>query len=228
MKNKKIIAIIPARGGSKGVPKKNIKSLAEKPLIAWTIMAALKSEYLDKVIVSTDSKEIAKISEKYGAEVPFLRPKKLARDSSPVMEAIRHSLDKLKEEKKYTSDIVVILQPTSPLRTTATIDFAIKVFLENFNQYDSLVPLFPIEGKIGKIKNGFYKPSYVLETRRQEIERIYKECGTIFILKTDLIIRGDDFGKKVYPFVIKDYKEALDIDTIDDFKTAECLLKYEK
>lgn len=222
-KNRKILGIIPARGGSKGLPEKNIKKIAGKPLIAWSIEEALKSEHIDKLIVSTEDKKIAKIARQYNGEV-MKRPKKLAKDNSPVMDAVKDTLRKLRKEN-YIPDIIIILQPTSPLRTVITLDSAVETFLKNIDQYDSLIPLFPTEGKIGKIKNGLYLPSYTLGENRQRIKRVYRECGTIFILKADLIYQEKGFGRKIYPFIIKDYKESIDIDTIDDFKIAEYFLE---
>ena len=126
MKNK-IIAIIPARGGSKGISRKNIKSLAGKPLIAYSIEAALKSKYINSVVVSTEDEEIAKISEKCGAEV-IERPEELAKDEKPTIDVIFQVLEILRM-KNHTPDIVVLLQPTSPLRDTEDIDNAIELFL---------------------------------------------------------------------------------------------------
>ena len=128
MKNKKILAIIPARGGSKGIPRKNIKLLAGKPLIAYTIEAALKSKYLDRVIVSTEDREIAETSRHYGAEV-IKRPKILAKDKAKTIDVIFHLLNVLKE-KNYIPEIIVLLQPTSPLRIVKDIDKAIELFLK--------------------------------------------------------------------------------------------------
>ena len=226
-KDKKILAIIPARGGSKGLPRKNLKSFAGKPLIAWTIESALKSKHLDKIIVSTDDQEIENASKDAGAEV-IERPKELATDDSLVMDAIRHSLKVLKKEIKYTPDIVVILQVTSPLRTTNTIDSAIEIFLKKFDNYDSLISLSQIEGKIGNIENGLYYPNYVLGQGRQKVREMYKECGTVYILKTDLIIKGEDFGNNIHPFIINAREESIDIDTIDDFQEAEYFFKKSK
>jgi len=123
-KDKKILALIPARGGSKGLPRKNIKPLLGKPLIAWTIEQSLASKYLDKVVVSTEDKEIAEISKKYGAEVPFIRPKELAKDDTPSIDVVLHAIDFL--EKKELFNIIVLLQPTSPLRTISDIDNSIE------------------------------------------------------------------------------------------------------
>jgi N-acylneuraminate cytidylyltransferase/CMP-N,N'-diacetyllegionaminic acid synthase len=223
IKSKKVLAIIPARGGSKGVLRKNIKLLAGKPLIKYAIESAQKSKYFDKIVVSTDDKEIIEISKESGVLV-IKRPKRLATDSSPIMDSIRHVLDFLKNKDKYVSDFVVILQPTSPLRTTETINLAIEKFFKNHRNYDSLVPLFPLEIKTGKVINNIYQPKYKLGVNRQELQKVYKECGTIFILKTNFVNIKKDFGRKIFPFIIKDHKESIDIDTEDDFKKAEHFL----
>jgi CMP-N,N'-diacetyllegionaminic acid synthase len=216
----KILAIIPARGGSKGIPRKNIKELTGKPLIVYSIEAALKSKYINKIVVSTEDEEIAEISKKYGAEV-IKRPRELAKDSSSIIDVLKHVLEKLREKENYNPDIIVLLQPTSPLRTVKTIDSAILIFRDKFEYYDSLIPLYLIEGKIGIIMRERYIPNYILGSRRQDIEPIYRECGTIFIFKPDLIKNGEMFGEKTLPFVIKKYKESIDIDTTDDLKIAE-------
>ena len=224
IKNKKIIAIIPARGGSKGVPKKNIKLFHGKPLIFWTIKAAKESKYIDDIIVSTDSREIAKISERYKVKV-IKRPKELAKDDSPVIDAINHSLCFLEEKEDKFFPIVILLQPTSPLRKSKTIDLAIRSFFKNVEKYDSLVPIHPIEGKTGKINKGYYIPDYILGISRQKLEKTYQECGTVFVFKTNLIKKGKMFGKRIFPFIVKDFKEAIDIDSIGDFKQAEYFFK---
>jgi len=120
-KGKKILALIPARGGSKGLPGKNIKPLLGKPLIAWTIEQAKASKYVDRVVVSTDDDEIAEVAIRYGAEVPFLRPKELARDDSPTIDAILHALDFF-SDKGERFDLLALLEPTSPLRDSEDID----------------------------------------------------------------------------------------------------------
>lgn len=127
-KNKNILGLIPARGGSKGLPGKNIKPLLGKPLIAWTIKQVLASKYIDRVIVSTDDKEIAEISEKYGAEVPFMRPKEIAMDKARGIDVVLHSLNWLKEnDKRKQYDLIMLLQPTSPLRKSEDINKAIEI-----------------------------------------------------------------------------------------------------
>src|SRR4030043_1355756 len=114
-KGKKILAIIPARGGSKGIPCKNIKPLMKKPLIAWTIEEARANKYIDRLLVSTDDERIARISKRYRAEVPFRRPKKLATDNSKAVDVILHALKWLEDKKSAVYDLIILLQPTSPL-----------------------------------------------------------------------------------------------------------------
>ena len=121
MKSYKILAIIPARGGSKGIRRKNLQKLSGKPLIAHTIIAAKKTKSINKIIVSTDDKEIGKISKNNGAEVPFLRPKQISKDTSSIIEVIKHALKFLQENQSYVPDIIILLQPTSPLRTSQLI-----------------------------------------------------------------------------------------------------------
>jgi len=217
-----ILAIIPARGRSKGIPRKNIKLFSGKPLIVYSIVAAKASKQIDKIVVSTEDEEIAEISKKFGVKV-IKRPIELSEDNSTTMDVVKHVLSVLKETENYIPGVVVLLQPTSPLRTVKTIEMAISKFLENYEDYDSLLPIYPIKSKIGTIKKGFFIPNYVLGSQRQNIEQIYKECGTIFIFKTNLIEEGKMFGKRLFPFIIQNYEESIDIDTIDDFKQAEYL-----
>ena len=161
LKNKKILAIIPARGGSKGLPGKNIKKLAGKPLIAWTIDQAKKSKYIDKLIVSTDSKEIAEISKKYGAEIPFLRSKKLAQDNSSIYDVIFDAINWFKKNN-IDFDLIILLEPTSPLRENNDIDNAVELFINNWDKANSLVSVSEIHLENPfitlKIKGKFIKP----------------------------------------------------------------------
>ena len=129
-KNNKILGLITARGGSKGLPRKNIRTLLGKPLIAWTIDQAIASDYLDKIVVSTDSKIIADISKDFGAEVPFLRPKMLATDTATSVDVINHTLDYL-TDKNQIFDYFALLEPTSPLRETSDINLAIEQLINN-------------------------------------------------------------------------------------------------
>lgn len=135
----KIVAVIPARGGSKRIPRKNIRNFCGKSLIAWTILGALKSKYLDRVIVSTDDKEIARIAKRYGAEVPFLRPAELAIPTIGIEPTLKHVYEWLLKNENYKADALVLLMPTSPLRQTHHIDEAIEIFKKK--------KVYPIRGR---------------------------------------------------------------------------------
>ena len=214
----KIISVIPARGGSKGLPGKNIIPLCGKPLIVYTIEQSLSSKLIDQTVVSTNNKKIKEISIKHSVKV-IDRPAKLATDKASIESCISHII------RFIEADLVVLLQPTSPLRRIKTIDSAIKLFVDNFKRYDSLIPLYEIEGKIGKIHKNRFIPNYKIGSRRQDLEKLYKECGTIFIFKTSVIQKQEFFGKRILPFVITNYDESIDINTHNDLKLAEFFLK---
>src|SRR5208337_4643829 len=124
--SKKVLALIPARGGSKGVPRKNIRPLLGKPLIAWTIEEAKKSRYIDRIVVSTEDEEIAGVSAHYGAEVPFLRPEEMAKDESPTLDCVVHALNWMRDKENYIPDLLLLLEVTAPLKTFEDIDSAIE------------------------------------------------------------------------------------------------------
>lgn len=229
MKKYRIIAIIPARGGSKGLPGKNIKSLAGKPLISWTIEQAKKSKHIDKLIVNTDDKDIARIARKYGADVPFLRPKELAQDKSSVYDVIFHTLGWFKE-RGSEFDIVILLEPTSPLRKEGDIDSAIKLFLRNYNKADSLVSVGEIHLenpsitlKMDKkfIKN-YMKTDF---SRRQDLPRAYFPYGVIYLSKTRALEKYKKFYQnRTLPYLIERWQNY-EIDDIYDFLCVEAILK---
>lgn len=226
-KNKKILAVIPARGVSKGIPRKNIRILAGKPLIAYSIEASLKSKYIDRTIVSTEDREIAEISKKYGAEV-IDRPKELARDDSPVLLAVRHAIEFLEKEEGYKVDVIVLLQPTSPLREVFDIDSAVEKILETGADLVLSVtemkyhPAFSFEMDGDKLIP-FVKDTSKI-TRRQDLEKIYTINGALYVmtkgtLKKDNIYTGDIRA------VIMSPERSIDIDTMSEFKIAEFLVK---
>ncbi len=229
IQSKKIIGIIPARGGSKGLPGKNIKNLAGKPLIAWSIEQAKKSKLIDKLIVNTDSKEIAKIVQKYGAEVPFLRPKELARDKSSIYDAIFHSLDWFKKNGS-NFDIVVLLEPTSPLRRENDIDNAIKLFLKNYKQADSLVSVGEVHlenpSMTLKIDGKYTKPYMKTDfSRRQELPKVYFPYGVIYLSKVKMLEKYRKFyQKRTIPYLIERWQNY-EVDDIYDFTCIEAVLK---
>ncbi|WP_424355974.1 cytidylyltransferase domain-containing protein [Methanobacterium sp. MBAC-LM] len=222
-----ILAIIPARGGSKGVPRKNIKKIAGKPLIAHTIESAVKSKYINKVIVSTEDQEIANISKEYGAEV-IERPEKLALDDSSTIDAVFHSINHLKMEN-YTPDVVVLLQPTSPLRTVQDIDGSIEFFCKK--DCESVISICEFEHPPYwslKIENSYLKPAFgdkYFKMRRQDLPTSYLPNGAIFISNPQNLASYESFYcKKTLPYLMS-LENSVDIDTELDFKIAETILK---
>jgi len=226
---KSIIAIIPARGGSKGIPRKNIKNLGGKPLIAYTIDEALRSKYLEHVFVSTEDPEIAKISKEYGAQV-IDRPASLAEDTSKTVDAVLHAIEYLEKEGTHPH-VVVLLQPTSPLRAADDIDVAVKLFLDN--ECDSVISVcepdhspfwcFTISGKYLQplIDNKFDN------TRRQDLPRVVTPNGAIYISTPETIRKYEGFyGDRIIPYCMPP-ERSIDIDGPIDFTIAEVLINRE-
>jgi len=207
-KDKTILAIIPARGGSKGIPRKNVKDIGGKPLIAWTIEAAKKSKLLDRLVVSTEDSEIAEVSKKYGAEV-IKRPQALAEDNIPTLLVLREVLTKI------DADIVVLLQCTSPVREDGLVDKCIKRFVER--KADSLAT-----GFICKLyKWGKYNQL------RQNLEGWFHDDGNVFIAKASLIEKGELCGKKMEKVIIS-REQNIEIDDEFDFWVNEQILSKNK
>lgn len=220
--NLNIIAIIPARGGSKGLPRKNVLPLAGKPLIVYTIEAALESKKLVRVIVSTDDEEIADISRKYGADV-IMRPKELASDNTPTEPVIRHAINAL----KCKVDIIVTLQPTSPFRLSSQIDDAISEITPDVDSVIGLKEVKEHPYKMKKIVNNQVLPFLnvkVQSNRRQDMPVLYKENGAIYVTKYDLLMNKNQIkGGIMKPFLMSE-KTSIDIDTHLDFEIAEYLI----
>lgn len=231
-RNKTILGLIPARGGSKGIVRKNIKLLLGKPLVAWTIEQALASKYLDKVIVSTDDVEIAKVSKEYGAEVPFIRPPKLATDSSKVVDTILHALDFF-DEKSLKFDYLALLEPTSPLRKSSDIDKSIEKLIDNENIAESLISVgeiileHPMYSK--KIdKEGYVVPFLKMKEVvpiRQALPKVYFPYGVIYISKVPAIRKSKSvYPDRILPFFIERW-QCYEINDIWDFICVETILK---
>lgn len=223
-----ILAIIPARGGSKGIPNKNIKLISGNPLISYSIKAAFKSRFINKIVVSTDDFRIARVSKDYNAEV-IIRPKEFAGDISPIIDAVIHVLNCL-EAKGYFADLVVLLQPTSPLRNQEDIDKSIELFIKNKETHDSLVSICEYEHSPYwglKIEDGYLKPQFgadYFKIRRQDLSKLYMPNGSIFIIPKEGLLNFKSFyGKKILPFIMA-RERSIDIDTIIDFKLAELLI----
>lgn len=222
---KTIYAIIPARGGSKGVPKKNIIDLGGFPLIAYSIITAKLSKHIDRVIVSTDSEEIATIAKKYGAEVPFLRPAELATDKSTDIEFINHALKWFKDNEQKTPDYIVHLRPTTPLRDPELVDKAIKSIAENPTA-TSLRSGYEIREspyKLFGIENGFFTGLFPSDPRpeyynlpRQAFPPVYQPDGYVDVLVSDYVMKtGRLHGDKILAFVSPDVGE---VDTLEHLK----------
>ncbi|MCP2005432.1 UNVERIFIED_ORG: CMP-N-acetylneuraminic acid synthetase [Buttiauxella agrestis ATCC 33320] len=222
------VAVIPARGGSKRLPGKNIKLLAGKPMIAWTIEAALQSNIFDKIIVSTDCTEIQKIAMKYGAEVPFLRGKKLSRDTSTTSDVVIDLVEWLEKENEVV-ETIAILQPTSPLRTAQHIIDAFS--LKNEKAASAIVSVCKLEHSI-EICNllpsdhsmkGFIPPENY--KRSQEHKTYYRINGGIYIIDRHLICDFNNlYTEKSFAYIM-DAKDSVDIDEQIDFDFADYLLR---
>lgn len=237
-KNQKILAVIPARGGSKGIPSKNIISVGGVPLISYSIDCADGSHYIDKTIISTNSLEIKNIAEEYiqthhkKIEIPFLRPEELSLDTSQTIECIVHAINWLRENKGERYDYVVVIQNTSPLRKSWHIDEAIEKLLQSSER--SLVSVSEVEEhpifmrniqEDGVVKNLLNVSSTI---RRQDLPKIYKVNGAIFIQKIDSHFSLESSlndGKLAY---LMEKKYSVDIDTYLDIKIVEFYLEKEK
>ena len=223
--NKTFLAIIPARGGSKRLPRKNILDLCGKPLISWSIEAALKSKYISKVVVSSDDEEILNISSNFGADI-IKRPYELANDTATTFDTVKHTIDNL---EKY--DYIVLLQPTSPLRNEKHIDEAIELLEEK--QADAIVSVCEMDHsplwsntlpKDGNMNN--FLRDEVLNKRSQDLEKYYRVNGAVYICKTDKLLENKSFFLKDNIFAyIMDRKSSIDIDEEIDFLFAERVIE---
>jgi CMP-N,N'-diacetyllegionaminic acid synthase len=225
-----IVGFIPARGGSKGIPNKNIYPVNGKPLIAYAIETALKSK-IERTIVSTDSEEIAAIARKHGAVVPFLRPKELAQDDSPMNDALLYTINKLRDEEHYVPEIIVLLHPTTPLRTVKHINESVDLLISK--KADTVVSVSPpmehpaemvywdADGVMRNILEGTIVGG---KTQRQGYTECYFLNGVIYtFLAENLRMFGGWRGKKIIPYLIRQI-ESIDIDSMDDLFIAESLI----
>ena len=217
----KIISIIPARGGSKGLPKKNILELAGKPLIAWTIESSLKSKYISKTIVSSDCDEILNISSKYGSEI-LKRPDELARDTTPTEPVVEHILQNIKDLGNYS--YLVLLQPTSPLRDEKDIDEAISKLIQE-KDATALISVKEIDNKIlkaFKINNNGYLEGISNNKypfmRRQDLPKVFMPNGAIYIISINEFLKTKRINSDNAISYLINKEKSLDIDTIDDFE----------
>jgi N-acylneuraminate cytidylyltransferase/CMP-N,N'-diacetyllegionaminic acid synthase len=223
-----MIAIIPARGGSKGLPDKNIRLLAGKPLIAYTIEAALQSNEVSRVIISTDCSKIASVAQTYGAEIPFMRPVALAQDHSLIIDTYIYTIDRLNQEGGNINEFIALL-PTAPLRKARDIDAAIQLYRQK--NADSVISYYPAPHPVQWYKyideNGVLRSFFEEGNRlanRQEEKKAYLPNGAIYVFKYHIIkTLRVYYTERSYPYIMPQ-ERSIDIDTLTDFRYAEYLL----
>ena len=227
-----ILTIIPARGGSKGIPRKNIRILAGKPLIAYTIEAALKSRSVKRLVVSTDDKEIAMISSEHGAEIPFLRPPVFATDTAKAIDVVQHMLAEMEKLDDCEYPIVVYLEPPSPFRTANDIDACVELFLEHdpgsvvsVHEANQFHPIL-----MKKIADGQLKPIWKDEPegvpRQLYKPTAYMRNGAVYVIRRENILKGIFYGDPIIPYVMPDERSVC-IDSMLDWYTAEAMVRPE-
>ena len=229
-----ILCLILARGGSKGIPRKNIRILAGKPLIVYSIECAKESKLIRRVIVSTDDEEIAAVAKQFGAEVPFMRPRELARDLTPDLPVFQHALTWLKEKEGYSPDLVVDLRPTGPIRKVSTIDSAIRLMMEHpeADCLRSVTRPSQTPYKMWRIgPEGYLEQLLRVEgleepynMPRQVLPDIVWQNGYIDIVRPRVVLgEGLMSGKKIFPFVVEE--NYIEIDYEENFQKAERLIE---
>lgn len=225
----RVLALIPARGGSKRLPGKNVKILGGKPLIAWTIEVAKQSDLFVDILISTDDPEIASVSRELGAYVPWLRPSELSTDTARSVDVALHALD-FYEDKNGPVDGLMLLQPTSPFRSVDSIDEAIKLFSVHGNER-AIVSMSEVSVPLAwcfNIANGELEPLLDwegLSHRSQDVSKVYAPTGSVYLISPESLRREMTFfPKSACPLVVKKSFESIDIDTPEDWKIAEGLL----
>ena len=231
-KGKRIIGIIPARGGSKGLPAKNIRPLCGKPLIAWTIEQAKASQYLDEVMVTTDSTEIAEIAKQFGASVPFLRPAEIAGDTASIVDVGVHVL-KHYSEKSQEFDYLFLLQPTSPLRDMDCIDRMIQGLIDREDQADAMISMGP--GKehpaiAKRVEGGLVQPyfeDHSSAARRQELPPALYPYGGCYLQRVASFLESQSFyPERILPYEVES-QYCFDIDELPDFLATEAIMQWQ-
>lgn len=231
---KRVLALVPARSGSKGLPGKNIRLLQGKPLLSWPIEAAKSSRYIDRVVISTDSPEFAKLAEDAGADAPFLRPQELSADTTPSIEFIVHALNTLMASgDEY--DYLVLLEPTSPLTEATDIDAALEVLLANRRDADAIVsvaelasthPAFAVRLDHRGLMTPYSALSFGQLPRRQDIEPLFSLDGSLYISSTDALHAKRSFcHDRTISHIMPHYKSH-EVDDLVDFICIEAILKH--
>jgi len=228
-KGKKILGVIPARGGSKGLPGKNVHMLQGKPLLAWTIEAGQQSDFIDELLVTTDDAEIEEVAKEFGASVPFIRPAQLATDNAQTVDVLLHAL-KWYEKSGIFFDLLVLLQPTSPLRTAADIISAMNLFFKKgaravvsvceTDHHPFWMNVLPEDGCL----RDFIRKEAV-NLPRQQLAKYYRLNGALYIVETTWLKEQKSFfGEKTFAYVM-DRKRSVDIDELMDLYIAETLIR---
>lgn len=224
----RILAVIPARGGSKGLPGKNIRLLGDKPLIAHTIEAAVTSACVDRIVVSTDDPEIAEISKRFGAEVPFLRPEHLSGDLASAIDVVIHAIEYFSVNEGYVPDGILLLQPTSPLRSATDIRNSVEMFVETgasviglrkVSEHPYLMKQVDESGEIQPLLGDLSIPS-----NRQQLPPIYMVNGAIYLSSPENLISHKSFYLPAARPYIMPEERSIDIDSLEDFNRAEAIV----
>jgi len=226
-----LLGIIPARGGSKGIPGKNIKLLGGKPLLAYTALAAESAGIFSRVILTTDSEEIAAVGHQCGIEVPFIRPPDLARDDTPMLPVLQHVVNWVHEEN-WMPDAIVILQPTAPFRRPEDLRVAFDL-LKAHSEIDSVVSVEPVPEHyaphfVMKIEGEQllpFMPDGLRITRRQDAPKVYSRTGEFYFTRVKALMEGNSiYGKNCRPYVV-DHPNRVNLDTLDDWAEAERIVR---
>jgi len=234
LKGKTILAVIPARGGSKRLKNKNLLPLLKKPLLRWSMQAASESSYIDEIIISTDAKEIAEEAKNFGLRPPFIRPAEFSSDEACSIDVVTHAIKWLKEHENKSFDYVILLQPTSPLRTAKHIDTALLELMQR--SADAIVsicesehsPLWSNTLPKSKSLENFLKPEYI-NSRSQDLAEYYRLNGALYICDVDRLLSENTFFIKdnIYAYIMQQI-DSVDIDTKLDFLLAETILKHKE
>jgi len=231
-----VLALIPARGGSKGILRKNIKPLAGKPLITWAIAAAKESSLVSRVVVSTEDQEIAEVARAYGAELPFVRPQELAQDLSTTLDVVLHALQYFRTREQYVPDMVLLLPPTAPLVTSSDIEQGIGALMRDKNA-DSVRPIIESPKhpfKALKIEGTCLKPFYPSEITgfeepydmpRQLFPNAYVYSGTFQVIRRRTLEESHSLSGKKMGYILLAADHSINIDTLDDFAYADMLMR---
>ena len=229
---KTILSFIGARAGSKGLKNKNVRVFGGKPLLCWSVEASLKSAYVDRTVVSTDGKEIANIAKEVGADVPFLRPVELAQDQSSIFDSIIHGITWIREHENLSYDYILLLMPTSPLRSSEDIDHILEYYFQNRKtESDTLVCVDPLPETFGwamaPSQNGYIDFCFKSAggvANRQELPKLFLPSGLVYIAPTSVMLEKENFYTEKTIFYITDPQKTIDIDTEEEWQKAEKIL----